>query len=93
MIIGAIALSILFDKNKFEFNSKIIARAGISIALSFILSYVALFKMPQGGTVTLASLLPLMLFAYAYGMKRGLVFGLVYGFLQSLQDPFIIHPA
>ena len=89
----AVALALIFDKSKADFNSKMIARAGISIALSFVLSYVALFKLPQGGTVTLASLLPVMLFAYSYGLKRGIVVGFIYGLMQSLQDPFIIHPA
>ena len=93
LVVGAVVSAFLFDKRKADFNAKIIARAGICVALSFVLSYAALFKMPQGGTVTLASLLPLMLFAYSYGLKRGLIVGLIFGLFQSLQDPFIIHPA
>ena len=49
--------------------------------------------MPQGGSVTLASMLPVMLFAYIYGTKKGLFVGLIYGLLQAMQDPYIIHPA
>ena len=88
-----VALAFIFDREKLKFDAKILARAGILMAFSFVLSYVSLFKLPQGGTVTLASTLPLMIFSYKYGLKRGLIVGFIYGILQSLQDPFIIHPA
>ena len=57
------------------------------------LSFIKLFQLPQGGSITLASMLPIMVFAYSYGMKKGLLVGFIYGLLQSIQDPFIIHPA
>lgn len=93
LVAFTVALAIIFDKEKIKFDAKVIARAGILIAFSFVLSYVSLFKLPQGGTVTLASSLPLMIFSYKYGLKRGLIVGFIFGVLQSLQDPFIIHPA
>jgi thiamine transporter len=34
-----------------------------------------------------------MLFAYVYGPKKGVLVGFVYGLLQAIQDPYIIHPA
>ncbi len=88
-----IAIAFIFDKSKQPFDSKCIALAGICVALSFALSYIRFVKMPQGGSLTLASLLPVMLFAYVYGMKKGLFVGGVYGILQAIQDPYIIHPA
>lgn len=88
------AFSIIFDKNgNFVFTTKQIATAGVCIALSFVLSYVKLFEMPQGGSVTLCSLFPVMLFSYIYGAKKGIVVGFIYGLLQAVQDPFIVHPA
>ena len=67
--------------------------AGVCIAMSFALSYIQLWKMPQGGSITLVSLLPLMIFAYLYGPKKGVLAGCIYGVLQAMQDPYIIHPA
>lgn len=90
LIIGAF---ILDRKNETEFDSHCIALAGICVALSFALSYVKLWEMPQGGSITLASLLPIMLFAYVYGPKKGILVGVIYGVLQALQDPYIVHPA
>lgn len=89
-----LALTFIFDrKGSFIFDTKCIATAGVCIALSFVLSYIKLFELPQGGSVTLCSLFPVMLFAYLYGMKKGVLVGFIYGALQAVQTPFIIHPA
>ena len=94
LVIAALAAAFLADKGgNFSFDAKSIALAGICVSLSFALSYIKLWDLPQGGSVTLVSLLPIMLYAYLYGAKKGLFVGFVYGLLQSLQDPYIIHPA
>jgi thiamine transporter len=94
LIVIAIGAAFILDrKNKTTFDSHCIALAGITVALSFALSYIKLWEMPQGGSVTFASLLPIMLFAYIYGPKKGVLVGCVYGLLQAIQDPYIIHPA
>ena len=49
--------------------------------------------MPTGGSITLVSLLPVMIYAYIYGAKKGLLVGFLYGLLQAVQDPWLIHPA
>lgn len=63
----------------------------ICVSTAFVLSYIKLFSAPQGGSVTLASMLPIMLYAYMYGTRRGLLVGLVYGLLQFIQKPEITH--
>lgn len=75
------------------FDSKSISFAAICIAMSFALSYLKLFSLPQGGSVTIASLLPLMIYAYMFGVRKGVFAGLIYGILQAVQDTYIIHPA
>ena len=74
-------------------HTRAVAYAGVSIALAFALSYIKLFSMPQGGSVTLASMLPIMLYSCRYGTRKGLMVGLIYGLLQAVQDPYVIHPA
>lgn len=76
-----------------DFDSKSITYAGICIAMSFALSYLRLIRMPQGGSITPASLLPLMIYAYLFGVRKGVFAGFAYGLLQALQDPSILHPA
>lgn len=73
-------------------NTRALVYGAVAVALSFALSYARLFKLPQGGSVTFASLLPLMIYCMMFGTRRGLLVCLVYGTLQALQDPYIIHP-
>ena len=89
LILTIILLTIFTGKNKgMATNTKTIAYAGVCIALSYALSFVKFFTVgANGGSVTFASLLPLMLFAYCFGTKKGLFAGVVYGVLQFLQSP------
>lgn len=91
-VIGVLAW--LFGSGeKKGFDSKSIAYAGICIAMSFALSYIKFFEMPQGGSLTLASLLPLMIYSYMYGVRKGVLAGFAYGVLQAVQGIWFIHPA
>ncbi|MCL2694692.1 MAG: energy-coupled thiamine transporter ThiT [Clostridiales bacterium] len=62
------------------------------MALAFVLSYIKLFSMPMGGSITLASMLPIFLYANRFGLRNGLLCGLAYGLLQFIQKPEIYHP-
>lgn len=93
VVITVVVALLLGKKDKKPFDTHCIALAGICVALSFALSYVKLWDMPTGGSVTLVSLLPVMLFAFIYGTKKGLLIGFLYGVLQAVQDPWLIHPA
>ena len=94
LLIGAIiVLSIIFDrKNGSANNTRALTYAGICIAISYALSYVKIFDGPQGSSVTLASMLPIMIYSYIFGAKKGVLAGAVYGVLQCLQDPQIYEP-
>ena len=81
---------ITIARSKQKWTPQMMANAAICMALSFVLSYIRLFKLPQGGSVTPASLLPIIAFAYYYGSVPGLVVGIAYGFLQMIQDPWIV---
>lgn len=88
-----VVASTVFSKRNGPFTTREMAYAAISLALAFALSYVKFFAMPQGGSVTLASMLPIMLFSYMFGIKKGIIVGAIYGVLQAIQEPEIIHPA
>ena len=89
LVAAGIAL-IMIARSKQKWTPQMMANAAICMALSFVLSYIRLFKMPQGGSITPASLLPILAFAYYYGSVPGLVAGIAYGFLQMIQDPWIV---
>lgn len=94
-IAALIVLSVILlvvARKKSKWSATTLAFASLAIALSFLLSYIRLYKLPQGGSITPASMLPLMLFSYAFGMVPGLLSGVAYGLLQLLQDPTILTP-
>jgi len=67
------------------------ASGGMAIALSTVLSLIKLYDMPQGGSITPASLLPIFLCALAFGPVWGIGIGAVYGLLQFIISPFAAH--
>lgn len=80
------------NKSEKDNNTKALSYGAVAIAMSFALSYIRFMKMPQGGSITFASLLPLMVYCCMFGTRRGTIACLIYGVLQAVQDPFILHP-
>lgn len=90
LIVAAIALILCFKAK--AFSSRELAFAGIAIASGFVLSFIKIAPVPYGGSITLASMVPVILFAYFYGFTHGLLVGVVYGLLQFIQEPYILTP-
>lgn len=61
-----------------------ITSAGICIALAFVLSRLKLFEMPMGGSVTPASVLPIVVFCMAFGPVWGFAAAVVFAGLQLI---------
>ena len=64
---------------------KTLCECAIMVALAFALSCIKLFQMPLGGSVTLASMLPIMLISIKHGSFIGLGTGFVYSMTQLAQ--------
>ncbi len=62
-----------------------LCECAVMVALSFVLSSLRLFPMPLGGSVTFASMLPVMLISVKYGLKVGLPTAFVYSITQLIQ--------
>lgn len=90
VILGVVLFIITRSRQKW--STRMLANASLCIALAFILSYIKLYEMPQGGSVTLASMLPIFMFAYAYGVAPGMAIGFAYGLLQFVQGGWFVHP-
>lgn len=65
-------------------KTKKLVTTAMLIALATILSVITLFALPFGGTITPASMMPVVLIAYLYGTKWGLFSAFVYSILQML---------
>lgn len=92
-IIGCISLLILLIKvKKIKFTSQLIAKIGIALALATILKVFRLYHFPQGGSITLGSMIPILLIAFMYGPQVGCLTGFLYGIITFIMDPYILHP-
>ena len=69
------------DKKKL----KVLTESAVMLALAFALSSAKLFEMPLGGSVTVASMLPIMLISFKWGNKAGLTTAFLYSVTQALQ--------
>src|SRR5215213_9998587 len=72
-------------------DTRVLTEAAIAVALSFVLGFFVLFKMPFGGSVSL-EMIPLILLSLRQGWKVGIVAGTAYGLLDLAIDPFVVHP-
>ena len=60
------------------------------LALSIALSFVVIYKMPLGGSVTLFSMLPVMLVSVRHGLKWGLPTAFIYSLFQFFTGLILI---
>ena len=65
-------------------NTLALTEAGIMISLSAVLSLLKLLELPYGGSVTFASMLPIIIFSYRHGTRYGLGAGLAASAIQLL---------
>lgn len=59
-----------------------LCQSAIFIALATILSFLPVYEMPMGGSVTLASMLPILFIGMKFGPKWGLGTSFVYALIQ-----------
>jgi len=92
-LLGLITLTLAFGYiKKIKMNTQMIVHIGLMLALTVILHNFRLYHMPQGGSVTLGAMIPLLLIAFRYGPVGGYLAGFVYGLINLIQDPYILHP-
>lgn len=71
---------------------RILMEIAVMIALSTVLSQIKVFSMPQGGTITAGSMVPILLVGLRHGTKWGVTAGVLTGILNLIIDPAVVHP-
>lgn len=66
-------------------NLQALCQSAILLALSIVLGFITVYKMPMGGSVTLVSMLPVLLVGVKYGWKWGLGTAFVFSLYQLIQ--------
>ena len=72
------------EKTKKMSRVRILTECAVLLALGTVLSFVKLADLPAGGSVTCASMMPLVILAWRHGWKWGLGCGVVWGAVQQL---------
>lgn len=74
-----------------KLNTLELTFCSIALALAFVTgTFLKLWRMPMGGSVTLCSMLFISLIGYWYGLRVGLMTAFAYGLLQFVTNPWII---
>lgn len=73
-------------------STKQLVFCALALALAFATSYIKIFEMPWGGSITLCSMLFIVLAANWYGVGTGILVGFAYGIMQFLQEPYVLSP-
>lgn len=69
-----------------------ITESAVMVSLSVVLSFITVLRMPQGGTVTAGTLLPIILLALRRGPAFGMFTGALSGAIQFILTGEAIHP-
>ena len=80
------SVSINYDRE----NNLAVATGGICVAVAFDLSLITVYKMPQGGSVTPASMLPIIFFALCFGPAWGVGAAFIFSLLQMINGYFMM---
>ena len=66
-------------------KTRILVEGAIMVALATVLSFIRVVKLPWGGSITLLSMLPIVLFSIRRGIKSGLTVSFLYALIQFIQ--------
>lgn len=92
-LIGVFVLIMfLLYTQSIKFTTKMMINISLMLAMAMVLHQIRLYHFPQGGSVTPGAMIPLILIAMRYGVGVGALAGFLFGLINILQDPFILHP-
>ncbi len=62
-----------------------LTEGAIMTALATVLSFIVIYHLPWGGSITLLSMLPICLYSIKHGIKSGFLVAFVFSLIQFLQ--------
>ena len=80
------------NMSKKFFSTRALTEAVMVVALSAVLSFIKIYRLPQGGSITAGSMVPLIWISLRRGPKMGLFTCFVYALVQFSLEPFAYHP-
>jgi len=74
--------------------TKVLTEAVDAIALTFVLKDLLppIYHLPQGGSITVAGMVPLLWFSLRRGLRFGVVAGAIYGLVHVALGGYVLNP-
>lgn len=72
-------------------NTKKLIISAMLIAIATVLSVIQPLKLPFGGGITMASMVPVILIAFLFGTRWGIFSALIYSLMQMLVGMDVVH--
>lgn len=69
-----------------------ITEGSLAVALATVLSLIVVYKMPQGGSITAGSMVPIIFYSLRWGAKKGILAGGVFGLINFMISPYFYSP-
>ena len=66
-------------------NTKVLVEGALMVALATVLCFIRIIRLPWGGSVTLLSMLPIVLFSIKRGIKAGFAASVLFSLIQLFQ--------
>ena len=81
-----------FRKDEKIFSTKALTYSAILLALGISANQIKIFSLPQGGSMTLFSMIFIVFIGYIFGLRVGLIAGISFGLLNLLIKPEVYTP-
>lgn len=82
----------IFEIKKIKFSIRTIFLIALFGAISYVLNTIKFLRMPQGGSITFFSMLPVMLVSIVHSKGAGLTCGILSGILKTLDGAVFLNP-
>lgn len=83
---------VLLSGKKQKTNTKTTVVSALLVGLSIVLTRITIYSLPQGGSVSLFGMLPIVICAYFFGTRRAVMCGMCVGMIDLIFKPYVIHP-
>ena len=70
------------NKTNQSTKTLILVEGAAMVAVATVLSFIRVFKLPWGGSITLLSMLPIVLFSIRRGVKNGMIVSFTFSLIQ-----------
>ena len=92
MVLLLLVAVLISSRGHKKMQTRQLAFCSLALAIAFVTgTYIKLWHMPMGGSVTLCSMLFVSLIGYWYGIRTGLMAAFAYGMLQFVTNPWIVN--